>query len=511
MGTKSMIYFIPSWYKKEEWKEKEEAWYIPKRKIELDDTVKQIQLFSRNQLFDYEILLLSYAPNFRRFLHRQSIYRAKYWSVFDSIQCIKSRRIGIFSFRNLTWPSGIEFVYMPFIVLAYLGGSLFAKVEFGDDGNLIYIDMYDGQEIVRRNYYDDRGFVSLTVLYENGKPMYERYLDTKGKWKIEKNLETNHVIVNPNNAFYLSFGEEKAFEKSEYDNLEDLICEVFRSNLRKTTREDIFSVAIDNAHAGLIERLIGGENYLLSFYQDRCDLLDERIDNLIYNSKYIVTDRRTTSNRVLRKKLKNRRNISDITPYDFRQDDSISQEFHEKNILVSIDNIYEYLLTDLVNELLVYVKSNPRVKIHFLTRNGQGSNRIFVSEMLEKLAGEHKEVLEHFVLDVCEDEMAVNRKIKESILLVDLSESADIFMGMNSLSVGIPQLVSKENEFVRNGKNGQVINNVKEIGNWLEYYLTDLSHINEARIESYKIGEVYSTERLKMQWIKIIKEINRAE
>ena len=47
---------------------------------------------------------------------------------------------------------------------------LFAEAEFGEDGNLIQIDMFKQEVIVRRNIYDDRGFVSSTIIYENGLP-----------------------------------------------------------------------------------------------------------------------------------------------------------------------------------------------------------------------------------------------------------------------------------------------------------------------------------------------------
>ena len=59
---------------------------------EFDDTVKQIQLFHRNKVYPYQILLLSFSPNFRHFLHRQGVYHAPYWSCFDAIQEVKRKK-----------------------------------------------------------------------------------------------------------------------------------------------------------------------------------------------------------------------------------------------------------------------------------------------------------------------------------------------------------------------------------------------------------------------------------
>lgn len=40
-----MQYFIPAWYKDNDWKENEQVWYRSRTVTEFDDTVKQIQLF----------------------------------------------------------------------------------------------------------------------------------------------------------------------------------------------------------------------------------------------------------------------------------------------------------------------------------------------------------------------------------------------------------------------------------------------------------------------------------
>lgn len=96
-----MLYFIPAWYKENSWSENERAWYRPKQVSEFDDTVKQIQLFARNHVYEYSILLLSFAPNFRHFLHRQGIYHAPYWSCFDAMQGVRTHKLEPFSFHDL--------------------------------------------------------------------------------------------------------------------------------------------------------------------------------------------------------------------------------------------------------------------------------------------------------------------------------------------------------------------------------------------------------------------------
>lgn len=189
-----MLYFIPAWYLKNEWKENEQLWYIRRTQTETDDTVKQVQLFRRNHICEYEILLLSHAPNFRHFLHRQSVFRAPYWSVFDAIQEVRRRKQAMFSFHNLNWPRDTEFVYTPFSVIAMLLGEMYANIEFGEYGNPIQVDLYRNGQITRKNIYDDRGFISCTEVYENGKKAYEQYLTEKGVWKLCR-FTDGHVAV----------------------------------------------------------------------------------------------------------------------------------------------------------------------------------------------------------------------------------------------------------------------------------------------------------------------------
>lgn len=75
-----MQYFIPAWYQENDWRENEQVWYRSRTVTEFDDTVKQVQLFFRRKVAPLEVVLLSFSPNFRHFLHRQGVYHVPYWS-----------------------------------------------------------------------------------------------------------------------------------------------------------------------------------------------------------------------------------------------------------------------------------------------------------------------------------------------------------------------------------------------------------------------------------------------
>ena len=367
-----MLYFIPAWYLKGEWKENEQLWYRRRMHTETDDTVKQVQLFQRNDICEYKILLLSYAPNFRHFLHRQSAFRAPYWSVFDAIQEVRRKKQAILSFHQLNWPKDIEFVYTPFSIIAMLHQEKYAQIEFGEYGNCIQIDLYRAGQIIRQNIYDDRGFVSCTIVYENGKMAYEQYLTEKGIWKLCRFAE-GHVVVNPRNNQYLihtSKGEEQApFLKEAYASMEEVIEEVFASWLQTTKDGDIFCAALHGQHLALLDRLLAGRRTIYSVFENRAQLKDVRTVQVLSHGRCIVTDSEDNLDILFRQSgLADIAKIN-IPPYDTRIEPGISQQIHVQKILFPVDSLTYEELETAVKYLVPYLKKNMDARVHLFTRN----------------------------------------------------------------------------------------------------------------------------------------------
>lgn len=279
-----MLYFIPAWYKQNMWCENEQQWYKRRLKSEFDETIKQITLFHRNVDRPYRILVLGYSPNFRHFLHRQGMYRSKYWSCFDAIAQVRRKKVAVLSYHDIKWPKGLEFVYSPFSIIALQGDVKYAQVEFGEDGNPISIDMFEDGKICRRNYYDDRGFVSSTVIYENGIEQYQDFLMENGIWKIREYKNDGHVVVNQTCPDYDVVPDAKSgkagepvemrFTKAEYDSLEAVIEEVFASYVHLTRQDDSFFVAMHPLHISVAEHVLKGKRVIATFL--RIDLISRR-------------------------------------------------------------------------------------------------------------------------------------------------------------------------------------------------------------------------------------------
>lgn len=527
-----MLYFIPAWYQQNNWCENEQYWYKRRTHTEFDDTVKHIQLFQRSKAYPFKIMLLSFAPNLRHFLHRQSVFHAPYWSCFDAIQEIKRKKMMMFSYHNLNWPEDIEFVYTQFISLALLHGEKYARLEFGEDGNLIQVDMYKNEKIQRRNIYDDRGFVSSTILYEEEKPVYQDYLNDKGVWKIRYFYSDGHVDINPkNNTYLIEYQHEDnkmTFSKLSYDSLEQVISEVLASYLTYVDKSDIFCVAMHELHLEMLKRELKDKKLILSYYGERFDII-HRIDDLsmISAADYIIADSIDNLSKLKKRTNRVMKNITDITPFDTRVDFGISQQLNVQKILVPVDGMDEDRYRQIIVTLGEYLPVNDNARIHLFTRvaNYDRKNELLTKarKYLREAGMESRWALEaddskkaendldvdervtvKFFVEQCVDELSVSKCIREQRLIVDMRQNPELYLRITGLSVGIPQIIARETPFVEDGKNGFLVKDMKKVNEAIAFYLEGLTNWNEAMVCSYEIGKKYTTDVLIEKWKEVI-------
>ena len=563
-----MLYFIPAWYKQNMWCENEQQWYKRRLKSEFDETIKQITLFHRNVDRPYRILALGYSPNFRHFLHRQGMYRSKYWSCFDAVAQVRRKKVAVLSYHDIKWPKGLEFVYSPF-----------SQVEFGEDGNPISIDMFENGKICRRNYYDDRGFVSSTVIYENGIEQYQDFLMENGIWKIREYKNDGHVIVNqtcPNydvvtDAKNGKAGEpvEMRFTRAEYDSLEAVIEEVFASYVNLTRQDDSFFVAMHPLHISVAEHVLKGKRVIATFFENRFDFAQisraadflEQAENIITDSDYttklimtnlsgsydinsdsqagsaketgeIAADKISVNNDPVRL------HITDIPPYDTRMDFGISSQLRVQNILVPVDGLTEDAFAWIIKGLADYLTINDLARVHFFTRDASWGHEDAIKNDTVKLLdsmgydsrwvtgdGEaalgfggrgadtfaenepediEKPVEQRFFVDVCVDERDISKCINEQRVILDMRGTMDVFVYVTAISKGVPRISMSADQFLIPGKNGMVIDDFSDIGRCLTYYLDSFENWNQALVECYELGQKYTTSVLLKKWRKVL-------
>ena len=535
-----MLYFVPAWYKQNTWCENEQEWYTRRMKSEFDETIKQITLFHRNVGDIYRILVLGYSPNFRHFLHRQGMFRLDYWSCFDAMAQIRRKKAAVLSYHDIKWPDGIEFVYSPFSIVAMQNGQKYAQVEFGEDGNPISIAMYSQGMVCRRNYYDDRGFVSSTVILENGKEQYQDYLSEKGIWKIRHDKKSGLVYINPAQACYdlVTYGEngqelyeEIPFSKSVYSSMAEVIQEVFASYISQTQPKDKFFVAAHPLHVDVVNKVLKNHLVVATFFENRYDLSRvEEIADFLENAAVIITDS-DYSSQIIYSKLRDVDSyIADIPPYDTRMDFGISPQLKVQNILVPIDGMEKSDNTQLTKALAEYLSTNDLARVHFFTRDAswklEERVRNILIEQLEALGydkgwampdgrwipdeenpDEGRKIEQRFFINVCVDERDISKCINEQRVILDLRRTMDVYLYVTAISKGVPRISMSQDQFLRPGGNGMIIEDYSQISDSLAYYLDSFENWNNALVACYELGQKYTTSLLLKKWRKVLKII----
>lgn len=518
-----MIYFIPAWYQNNEWCENEQIWYIRRTYTEFDDTVKHVQLFQRNDAYPYQILLLSFAPNFRHFLHRQGVYHAPYWSCFDAIQMIRKKKSGIVSFHDFSWPDGIEFMYTPFAVVARLRGKKYAQVDFGEDGNPIQIDIYRNDRVYRRIVIDDRGFIAARIIFDKEKPFYQEYLTEDRIWKLRCFQSDGHVEINPESANYLLVYRDKeqikTFSRLLYDSLDQVVQEVLISYLNLTEENSLFCMAVHERHIRLLHEALKGRKTIFSFFSDRYHIEgNKEAQDMIEEADFIITDSRDNLNKIRRQVRKALKNGIAVTPYDFRMAPGDSQRLDVQKILVPVDDIDNEILADVIGLLGEYISKNEKIQVYLFTRKGDGGRkqqilsqtRIYLKQagLEEKLVSDTVATPDtRFFVEQCVDEMAVSNCVRQQRIIVDMRNSPELYLQIMALSVGIPQIVRRWTEFIEERRNGIVLKKLDGLPEALDYYLNGLSNWNEALIRSFEIGREYTAQELINAWKGVIEFI----
>lgn len=531
-----MLYFIPAWYQQNQWHENEQKWYRRRMHTEFDDTVKQIQLFHRSKAHPYQILLLGCAPNLRHFLHRQGVYRAFYWSCFDAIQEVRRKKVMMISFHNLNWPPHTEFIYTPFVIVAMLHGVKYAQADFGEDGNLIQVELYENGKLSRMNLYDDRGFVSSTILYEDGKPAYQDYLREDGIWKLRLFYSDGHVEINPKAPEYLLKEQKQEqlvpFSKHRYDTMEEVIAEVFTSYLELTEKNSIFCVAMQEQHALLLNNALRNRKMVLSFFEDRYPIeQQEKLKIMLRRADYIIADSKENRERLLEAAGEQLR-IKDITPFDSRVDVGISQQLSVQKILVPVDGMSESVFEQVIQEFGRYLHENENARVYLFTRQADYNRK---KELLDKAReclrrggmeddwamqdlaqGEAENLLDiakaapvRFFAEQCVDELSVSRCVREQRLIVDMRDVAEVYLRITAISMGIPLIVHARTQFVEHGRNGYVLQDINHLTEILSYYLSSLTNWNEAAVSAYEIGKKYTTNVLLDEWKEVIEFVGQ--
>lgn len=520
-----MYYFIPSWYSdKFKWQTEPERWYFQRKNYEFDDTVNQVRMFM-DAGEEVTLLSLSYFPWLRHFLHSENIYPLSICSVFDAMQQVKIDRIGLFSYRDLPWPDNVHFVYTPFVTLAYEGEHKYARLEFGEDGNLMWIDYFQGQEFpVCTELYDDRGFLSSVRFYKDQRPFRQDFFNTDHDLMFRWNLLDQSVSIEPVMYEFVSY--------KKYDTMEALLYEVMEQLLQTSALEDTFIIASNEAHNPLLLKATEGKKIVLSYFEDRYDLgKTAEIQRDVVNARFLVADTEHIA-----KKLKDvcRPDIQvyDISPFDTRLSLGKSQRTRTLKVFMPVDGLDDPYRSRALKQIFLYMQKNKNVHLLLATADGSDARREelkkYMTDLLFSMNITAFTVGEKQGID-SENEMFVEEKKEKKTearifitpyfsendlihilddvrLILDVTDQPNLYLQIAGISAGIPQVNYRFTRYIEHQKDGYIIQNIDHITEALEYYLSGLKHWNEALVYCVRQISYYTGGNIVKRWKELDKQ-----
>lgn len=524
-----MYYFIPAWYGKERpWHADLTPWYFSHFKLEFDDTFNQIRLMQR-QGIPAQVLLLSYQPHLRYFLHRQGILEAQVYSLFDELQDFHEIRPQVLQLRDIEWEEDCEFVYSPFTVLVLKDGKPYAQVEHGIEGFISTIQYFKEDGLLSANYLmDDRGLVSSVIYYEEGQALYQDYLNPKGLWQFREYLQDGgRIKVNPIFAF--------RFQKEAYRDMGELIAEFFEKKIAQHPEEGAtyFLPACDQHNDFLLERLPHQTTKVLSLFIGRNPQEQlPQLAGLLDKVDLVLVDREDTLRLVQSVFSEQAAKFRHLSPFDTRLELGKSQTRKESLIYYQLD--FEQGIEDqALYQVLHFLSENKNTELVFgafaasqeemkqlETRVAEMIAEQFQDQELEKevdyqgaenpLEDNRHQAMRYSFVNM-KDESELIKQLEFVRLIVDLNSQPLLYTQIAGISAGIPQINRVKTEYVSHQKNGYLLENTADFAQAAHYYLDSLQVWNDSLIHSIEKIKEHTGEQFLIKLEKWLEEVTHGK
>lgn len=476
-----MYSFIPSWYSgKGNWVKDTKIWHMNGDLMEFDDTVNQVKIFQMAGE-EVEILLLGCMPELRHFLHRERISGVPVWSAFDEIQDIRGNIPRQIFLKECSWPEDTEWFYTPFLMTGYRSGELYVKAEFAEDGWWCQATVYKDGQPSQTLHVDDRGFISYSEVYRNGRPAYRVFYNRRTEWQILENLETGKVSVNKT--------ARSRFEKAAYDCLSEVVEEVLRRHFEGGGEEKLI-VAMDAHHDELVRRTAGGRDMVYSVFTRRNGAAERELFAVPVNEgRLLVTDTQYLAEKIKGWFPDENLRVMDISPYDARLSFGKSTTIRALKVLLYADSLDNPELQSAVKGIFEYMKVNKDVELTIgISRHVKENIPESLFEELLRMIMKTYEVdyaINEPQKDIAENEVKIERNprvfvrkcrtetelielLSDHRIIVDISPQPDLYLQIAGISAGVPVVIRADSQYVRHRENGWTLSrnemNVNEKG-----------------------------------------------
>lgn len=513
-----MYIFLPSWYTDHNWNLAGRPWYRAQAS-HFDDTVSQLRMFQQAGE-ETAIWILAYAPQLEAALHRQNLYPTPFWSAFDVLQGVDFTGIGVLSFEDLSWPADLEWIETPFVITAFRGGERYARVEQDEEGRLLSIDYYEKEQVHHRDIFDDRGFFSSRTFFAGEVPVRQEFYDPQGALRFTRDLESGRVEI--------AAAAAGAVSKTSYDSMEACLQELLTARFRQASPEDCLILAVDARQNHLVLDACPDQKLVLSFFESRFDLSDEReVKRLLAGADLAVTDREREA-KILRQDAEAKIPVRDISPFDTRLSLGRSQRSWDLKVYLPVDGLEEPYLSKALEQIFRYMKTNSQTVLVVGTERAELALEALRRQFADRLVrlhleefgtegaaapddedqepGEEEKKPPRIRFVTVRSESELIQVLEDIRLIVDVRDQPDLYLQISGISAGIPQVNYRFTRYVEHQKDGYIIPNIDHVEEALDYYLTGLSHWNEALVYCVKKAQEYTGGSLVSVWKEMLEK-----
>jgi len=290
----------------------------------------------------------------------------------------------------------------------------------------------------------------------------------------------------------------------------------------------LFCIAMHKQHTNLLKQVLKDKKTILSFFEKRFDISQYPDEiAMVESTDYIITDSQENLRYIQSLAKKELKNIMDISPFDTRVDFGISQQLSVQKILVPVDDMLDERFEEVIQQIGMYLPTNENARVHLFTRSAEvdrkrqllEKTRFYLQKagmepgwaveevrgtMAENQLDNEDTVPVKFFVEQCVSELDVSKCIREQRLILDMRHNSEVYLQITGISMGIPQIVYNDTQFVEDQKNGLVLKDVNLIAEALIFYLDSMTNWNEAMVNSYELGKKYTTRVLIEKWKEVI-------
>lgn len=498
-----MLHFVFDWIQgSSSWSEKISPWYLNDRKIALDDSVQYVRKFEIDNM-SYNSIIMHYAPQFRYYLQSQDVVTLNYWSLFDWIQEVELKSVEPVDFKKLMWPEDVQFIYNPFTTLVFSNNEMIAKVEFGNYGQLIWIDYYEEKKLIRRHVWDDRGFTSSIEYFDSYQNITQRdYLTVSGSWALRENKTENSFSIDVNPKY------EHKFKLRSYSSFKNLFEELLNNNEYFMSEDDQLLFPYKQEVFEVLKDIKVRHKNMFVSYSNTLSADKFPLDNTFSN---IIAANHAQINKL--EETYSEHTILYMAPSDTRVQLNQSKRIKGELLLIVLDKQSLEQFNDLAIKLKHILKNNENVRLRFIMINDTKENQLDLIQLIEKsvlspyykllygqestelgLSTEESLPLDEIISEplIIKNEIELLELLRFTRLTIDLSIIQNDYVKIASLTAGIPMILNKPSRYIEHMKNGWILENVNQMDKAINYFSSTLNNWNNASLAAIKQMDMLS-------------------